>query len=168
MIIPICYLNLTLIHWPFWPSFWYVTNIFGGFTQIFDQCSHLSLLWSSMLHASSGIGGGNQASREIPPYKIWNAFTLHFNLEIYAKGFVSSFIIHHHHNQSIKCLMFDLLTTQLSETADRQVWPQQCTGGAALPRPPGATSQGVPYRPGWLSPRSSADWISRNLVWTVK
>ena len=46
--------------------------------------------------------------------------------------------------------MFDLLTTQLSETADRQVWPgpQQCSGGAALPRPPGATSQGVPYRPG--------------------
>ena len=139
MIIPICYLNLTLIHWPFWPSFWYVTNIFGGFTKIFDPCSHLSLLWSSMLHASSGIGGGNQASREIPPYKIWNAFTLHYNLEIYAKGFVSSFI-HHHHNQSIKCLMFDLLTTQLSETADRQVWPGRSSAVAA-PHCPGRPAQ---------------------------
>ena len=138
MIIPICYLNLTLIHWPFWPSFWYVTNIFGGFTKIFDPCSHLSLPWSSMLHASSGIGG-NQASREIPPYKIWNAFTLHYNLEIYAKGFVSSFL-HHHHNQSIKCLMFDLLTTQLSETADRQVWPGRSSAVAA-PHCPGRPAQ---------------------------
>ena len=48
-----------------------------------------------------------------------------------TKGFVSSFIIHHHHNQSIKCLMFDLLTTQLSETADRQVWPGRSSALAA-------------------------------------
>ena len=50
------------------------------FTMIFD----------ATLHASSGIGGGNQASREIP----LKFFTLHCNLEIYAKGFVSSFIHH--------------------------------------------------------------------------
>ena len=80
-----------------------------------------------MLHASSGSGGGNQASI--------NAFTIHYNLEI-AEQFIflihdHAFIIHHHHNQSIKCLMFDLLATQLSEIADRQVWPGRRSSAVA-------------------------------------
>merc|ERR1712155_483822 len=51
-----------------------------------------------------------------------------------------SSIIIHHHNQSIKCFMFDLLTTQLSETADRQVWLGRSSAVAA-PHCPGRPAQ---------------------------
>ena len=90
-----------------------------------------------------------------PPYKIWNAFTLHYNLEI-AEQFMffihdHAFIIHHHHNQSIKCLMFDLLATQLSETADRLVWPGRSSAVARRTAPAASRNQpgqAVPYCPG--------------------
>ena len=55
--------------------------------------------------------------------------------------FLSIIIIHHHHNQSIKCLMFDLLATQLSETADRQVWPGRRSSAVARRTAPAARDQ---------------------------